>query len=193
MLVLIAGLVIFLGMHSVKIVAPGFRQSRIDQWGDEKYKRIYTLISVVGFLLIIIGYGRSRYVASLLWHPHAYMHYATAILSLIAFMLMASSSIPDNKVKIWVKHPMSLAVAVWSFSHLLANARLGDIFLFGSFFVWSLTAYLVACKRDVAVQTQSVAEVGNVNRVIIGGAVVWVVFGLFLHRYVIGIHPFGWF
>lgn len=193
MLVLVAGLILFIGIHSVRIVAPGFRQSRMDLWGEEKYKRMYTLISVVGLLLIVVGYARSRYVPTLLWNPAHSMHYVTGLLTLLSFMLFASSSVPNNRVKQWVKHPMSLAVVVWSFAHLLSNARIGDLLLFGSFFIWSLLAFMAAHKRGERSTETSVEGAGNIGRVIIGGTVVWAVFGLLLHRYLIGVHPFGWF
>ncbi|MBX2838961.1 MAG: NnrU family protein [Gammaproteobacteria bacterium] len=192
MFILVTGLVLFLGIHSVKVVAPQWRDAKISAWGESSYKSRYAIISVAGLLLIIVGFIRSRYVPDLLWNPPGFMNHVTALISWVSFCLFAASSIPKNRVKVTVGHPMSLAVVLWSLAHLLSNARLGDVLLFGSFFVWSLLTYLRALSRE-PIDAKSYTGPHNLPRVIVGGTVVWAIFGLLLHRYVIGIHPFGWF
>lgn len=57
MLVLILGLAIFLGVHSVRIVADGWRSATIDRIGEKGWKGGYAIASIVGFVLIIWGTG----------------------------------------------------------------------------------------------------------------------------------------
>ena len=133
MLILIAGLVIFLGVHSLDLFATQKRHELIEQKGEGTYKGLYTLLSLIGFALIIWGYGVSRSQGTFLWLPSAGMRHITVVLSLVAFVLLAATYFKGSWIKIRLGHPMALAVKVWAFGHLISNGRLGDVLLFGFF------------------------------------------------------------
>jgi len=136
MLVLVAGLVIFLVLHSVRIVAEDWRGRMRQQYGETAWKGIYSVLSLVGLLLIVWGYGMTRTHPVFLWHPPVAMRHVAALLMLVAFVLLAASNVPGNHIKRAVGHPMVLGVKVWAIAHLLANGRLGDVILFAAFLVW---------------------------------------------------------
>jgi uncharacterized membrane protein len=192
MLYLVAGLVLFLGVHSVRIVADGWRTRTLAQVGEGVYKGVYTLLSLVGFGLIIYGFGVARETPTMLWMPPVGMRHAASLLTLIAFVLLAAAYVPRNGIKARVHHPMVLGVKSWALAHLLANGSVAHVLLFGSFLAWGVVDFISARRRDRAAGTQYPA--GNVPAtvltVVVGGAA-WAVFALVLHGWLIGVRPFG--
>src|SRR5262245_56698561 len=132
---LIVGLLIFLGAHSVRIFAEEWRTQRIARLGDKRWKGIYSLVSLVGFGLIVWCYGLAREHPLDLWDPPSWTRHAAAPLTLVAFILFAAAYVPANRIKARLGHPMILGVKVWALAHLLSNGRLADVVLFGSFLV----------------------------------------------------------
>jgi uncharacterized membrane protein len=193
MLTLVAGLVLFLGAHSVRVFADGWRRSMISGVGEKPWKGVYTLVSIAGFVLIVVGYGMARHDPVLLWgQPPVAMRHVAALLTLVAFVLLAAAYVPGNGIKAKLHHPMILGVKVWALAHLLANNTLADVVLFGSFLVWAVLDFRAARKRDQAQGT--VYREGTMARTAIAvvvGAVAWAVFAFWLHRAWIGVAPMG--
>jgi uncharacterized membrane protein len=150
MTVLILGLILFLGAHSVRIFAEGWRGRFIAQRGEGAWKGLYSLVSIVGFGLIIWGYGLARAQPVVLWAPQLWARHLASLLMLFAFILLAAAYVPKNGIKAWVHHPMVLGVKVWALAHLLANHTLADLLLFGSFLVWAVLDFRSARQRDRA-------------------------------------------
>ena len=192
MTILILGLLVFLGVHSTRIVADGWRSAQLQRLGEGPWKGIYSLLSVAGFALIIWGFGLARHAPEQLWTPPAAMQYVAGLLTLIAFILLAATYVPRNAIKASVHHPMVLAVKVWAFAHLLATGTLADVVLFGAFLVWAVASFTAARKRDRAANTQYPAgtPAGTVTAVV-GGAAVWAAFAFWLHGPLIGVRPFA--
>lgn len=192
MIVLVLGLVLFLGVHSTRIVADGWRTDMRKRVGEGPWKGVYTLMSLIGLALIVYGYGMSRTAPIELWSPPIWTRHAAALLTLIAFVLLAAAYVPGTRIKARVGHPMVLGVKVWAFAHLLSNGRLADVLLFGAFLVWAIVLYIASRRRDRLAGTRYVA--GPVSRdllAIVAGTVAWVVFALWLHGMLIGVRPFG--
>ena len=153
MTLLIFGLVLFLGVHSVRIVAEGFRARQIARLGDNAWKGLYTLASIAGFALIVWGFGQARLQPLVLWATPPWLMHVAALLTLPAFVLLAAAYVPGNGIKARLHHPMVLGVKVWAFAHLLANNTLADVLLFGSFLLWSVLSFRAAKARDRAAAT----------------------------------------
>lgn len=188
----ILGLVLFLGIHSIRIVADDWRTARILQSGERLWKLAFAIISIVGFLLIIQGYGHARQTTPLLYTPPVWTKHVATLLILPAFILVAAAYVKGTRIKARVGHPMILGVKLWAFAHLIANGTLVDVLLFGSFLVWAVLDYIASRRRDRAAGT--VYPVGPVSRdwIAVGaGALAWFVFGFFLHGPLIGVRPFG--
>ena len=190
MVYLILGLVIFLGVHSVRIVADDWRTQTLARVGEGAYKGIYSLLSLLGFGLIIWGFGAARETPVMLWMPPVGMRHAAALFTLIAFILLAAAYVPCNAIKARVHHPMVLGVKTWAFAHLLANGSVAHVVLFGSFLLWAVLDFIVSRRRDRAQGTPYPAgnTAGTVTTVVVG-AIAWAVFAFLLHGLLIGIRP----
>jgi uncharacterized membrane protein len=192
MLWLLLGLVLFLGTHSVRIVAEGWRSEQIARMGAMPWKGAYSLVSILGFALMAWGFGQARLAPVVLWVPPKGMMHATALLTLFAFILLVATYVPRNGIKARLHHPMVLAVKVWALAHLLSNGTLGDVALFGAFLVWAILDFRASRQRDRALGTTYPAGtlVGTVVTVVLG-IVAWAGFAFWGHRWLIGISPVG--
>jgi uncharacterized membrane protein len=192
MLLLIAGLVIFLGAHSVRIFAEPWRTRQRERIGELRWKGIVGLVSAAGFVLLVWGYGIARATAVQVWVPPVWTRHPAALLVLIAFILLVAAYLPGTRIKAAVGHPMVLAVKVWALAHLLANGTLNDIVLFGSFLAWAVLAFTAARRRDRAAGVTYPALGGNRDlAAVVLGAVAWALFARFAHLWLIGVSPFA--
>ena len=191
MTLLVLGLAVFLGVHSVRIVADDWRSARIAAMGEARWKLAYSVIALVGLVLIVYGYGQARQATVLLYAPPIWMRHVAALLSLPAFMLIAAAYVNGTRIKARVGHPMILGVKLWAVAHLLANGTAADVVLFGAFLVWAVLDYVAARRRDRVAGT--VYAIGPVSRDLIAigaGGLAWALFGFVLHAPLIGVRPF---
>ena len=189
---LIAGLVLFLGVHSVRILADGWRTEQITRIGDKRWKAIYSVISLIGFVLIIWGYGQARQGSTVLWSPPPWLWTVTSVLTLPAFVLIVAGNLKGTRFRERLGHPMVLGTKLWAFAHLIATAHVAGVVLFGSFLAWSIAEYSSARKRDRLAGI--VYPPGRASRdamAIVIGVVAWIAFGWWLHGALIGLRPFG--
>ena len=189
---LILGLILFLGAHSVRIVAEGWRTQILARLGEGPYKSIYTALSLLGFGLIVWGFGMARELPTMLWMPPRGMRHVAALLTLIAFVLLAAAYVPRNAIKARLHHPMVLAVKTWALAHLLSNGSLAHVILFGAFLAWGVANFIAARKRDRALGTTYPAGTWAGTAITVGaGVVAWVAVAFWLHGLLIGVRPLG--
>ena len=189
---LVAGLVVFLGVHSTRMLADGWRSRTIERLGAKPWKALYALVSIAGLALLVWGYGVARQQPVQLWSPPVGLRHAAALLTWLAFVLLAAAYVPGNQIKSRLHHPMLLGTKVWALAHLLANGTLAGAILFGSFLLWAVTMFASARRRDrrEAVRYAS----GKASRTVItlaAGTVAWAAFAFWLHGLLIGIRPIG--
>jgi uncharacterized membrane protein len=193
MILLVVGLVLFLGIHSTRVVADGFRARQLAALGETRWKLMYTGVSLLGFALIVVGYGQSRGDPVVLFDPPLWSYHATIGLTLPAFWLLAASKVPGNHLKAWIGHPMLAGTKLWAIAHLLSNGRLGDVLLFGGFLLWAIVTFANSRRRD---RREGVVyragTLGGDVLVLLGGTLAWGVFAHLLHRWLIGIDPMVW-
>ncbi|MGA2552356.1 MAG: NnrU family protein [Burkholderiaceae bacterium] len=184
------GLVVFLGVHSTKIAAPDWRQSMIARFGLGTWKGLYSLVSIVGFVALVYGFGLARQDSVVVWSPPLFMRHVTALFTLVAFIFFVAAYVPRNSLKFRFGHPMLLSVKIWAVGHLLANGTLADIILFGAFLVWAVIAFVFERRRDrtAGVTYPAGTTRGNVLTIAIG-LVAFLVFAFYLHRLLIGVDP----
>ena len=192
MTLLITGLLLFLGVHSVRIVAEDFRGRQIARLGPNGWKGLYSLASITGFVLIVWGYGLARQHPAVLWPSSPGLRHLAAPLTLVAFVFLAAAYVPGNALKARLRHPMVLGVKVWALAHLMANNTLADLLLFGSFLVWAVFSFRAARARDRAAGTSVPAGrlMPTLATVAIGG-LAWAGFAFWAHAAWIGVRPFG--
>lgn len=191
MTILILGLLLFLGAHSVRIFADPWRTQMRARLGENGWKGVYSLISIAGFALIIWGYSLARQAPVVVWVPPMGMRHLAALLTLFSFIFITAAYVPRNGIKAKLHHPMVLGVKVWALAHLLANGNLADIVLFGSFLLWAVLNFRAARRRDR--HTGAVYPAGTVSGTVIttvAGIAAWAAFAFWLHAKLIGVHPF---
>ena len=192
MTLLVAGLVVFLGVHSVRIFAETWRERTIARVGEGRWKGIYSLVSLAGFALLVWGYGIARGTPVVLWAPPVWTRHLAALLTLPAFVLVTAAYVPGNRLKAAVGHPMIAGVKVWAFAHLVANGTLADAVLFGAFVAWAVVDFAASRHRDrLAGRSYPAGTVGRDLAVVGIGIVAWAVFAFALHGPLIGVRPFG--
>lgn len=189
--ILILGLVIFLGAHSVHMFAPGFRERAVARIGLQPWKGLYSLVSIAGFVLVVIGFGMARADPHLLYTPPAWLRHLNALFTLVAFVLVFAAYVPRNHLKAKIGHPMLAGVKLWALGHLLATGYLHDVVLFGAFLAWAVADFVVSRRRDRATRIVYPAGtvIGDVLAVAVGVAA-WAIFAFLLHQRLIGVNPF---
>ena len=192
MSLLILGLVLFLGVHSTRAVADGWRGAMIAKLGEGAWKGAYSVLSLVGFVLIVYGYGVARADPVVLWNPPIWTRHVAALLTIPAFILLAAAYVPRNRIKAAIGHPMIVGTKVWALAHLFANGNLADLFLFGGFLVWAVLAFRAARRRDRTSGIRYPSGPASLTIVTIAvGLVAWAAFAFALHGWLIGVKPFG--
>lgn len=189
MSLLIAGLLLFLGIHSVAIFAPGLRASAVERLGLWPWKGVYSLIAIAGFALIAIGYGQARMQPVWLYQPPAGLRHLALLLMLPVFVLLLATYLP-GRIQRAAKHPTLVATKLWALAHLLANGGLHDVLLFGGFLAWAVLDRISAKRRaNVVPPPGAPATVWNDAIAVVGGLALYVAFVGWLHRALIGVSP----
>jgi uncharacterized membrane protein len=199
---LILGLVLFLGAHSTRIFVDPWRTLTISAWGDKPFKGVITVLSLLGFYGLIVGYAEVRLQPVFIWQPPIATRHISVLLMLFASILLVAAYIPANHFKVRLGHPMVLSVKVWALAHLLSNGNLADIILFGAFLAWSVMDFKSARARDRAqAETQALLsgetapamrpKISATLTAVVVGACVWALITFVLHAQVVGVSPLG--
>jgi uncharacterized membrane protein len=188
MLILIAGLVLFLGAHSISIVAPYWRDRIALHMNPLHWKGLYAVISIVGFVAIIWGYALARQSPAILYTPPFWLRYATFVLMVPVFPLALAAYLP-GKIKTAMRHPLLAATKFWATAHLLSNGSLAAVLLFGSFLAWAVVDR-ISLKRRVQAPIQTLpASSFNDAIALMGGLALYILFVWRLHLWLIGVQP----
>ena len=190
MAILVLGLIIFLGLHSARIFAESGRERAIARLGEGPWKGTYSLLSAIGFVLIVWGFAEARHSASALWTPPPGARHLTIALMLASMLLLAAYLFKQSHITAAVHHPMVWSVAVFGLAHLISNGSAADAVLFGAFFVWALADLASSYARDrrdgvVYPAPQWSATIGAV----IVGIALWAVLAFWLHYRLFGVAP----
>ena len=191
MSLLVLGLVLFLGVHSVRIFADTWRRHTISRMGLGAWKAAYSLVSIAGFVLIVFGWSAARSAPEVLWIAPLWMKHAASLFTLVAFVLLAAAYVPGNAIKAAVGHPMVAGVKLWAFVHLLVNGTVADVVLFGGFLAWAVADRIAVGKRATVRRTPG-APASRFNDVIavVLGLVLYFVFVRWGHAALFGVAPF---
>ena len=187
----ILGLILFLGAH-VFVSRRGEREALISRIGRGPYLGLFTLVSIIG--LVLIGFGFARYRAEGLipvWYPPAWTRQIVVALMWPASIAVVAAYIPGD-IKRVLKHPMLVGVKIWAFAHLCANGDLGGIILFGSVLAWAVYDRITLKRRsDPGAPPISAGGRRNDIIAIIVGTILYLALGFVFHPIVIGLPAFG--
>ncbi|WP_181704124.1 NnrU family protein [Chthonobacter albigriseus] len=190
MTLLMLGLILFLGIHSIRIVSPATRESLLARMGEGPWKGIYSLISALGLLLIVWGYAAAREAPVVIWDPPVFTRHIALLVMLPVFPLLLAAYLP-GRIKAAAKHPMLLAVKLWALAHLLANGTLADVVLFGAFLAWAVADRISVKRHPRQPAVGAPASGGNDAIALIGGLALYAAMLFGLHTWLIGVSPLG--
>jgi uncharacterized membrane protein len=191
LLVMILGLVLFLGIHTI----PAQRERRarmIGAWGEGGYKIGYAVVSLAGLALIVWGFAHYRATGWIdVWYPPTALKHVTVALMLPAVILVVAAFI-RGRIYTTLKHPMLAGIKLWAAAHLLANGDLGSIILFGSFLGWAVFDRISLKRRaDSGAPPIPVGGPGNDLIAVAVGVVAYLALAFAFHPVVIGVPVVG--
>ncbi len=190
MTALVAGLIVFFAVHSVRIVADDWRKRMLARHGRIAWHALHSVGSLLGLALIIYGYASARTAPLLLWPSPPGLRHAALALMVVAAVLLAAAFVPRNAIKARLHHPLVLAIVIWAIAHLLANGTLADLLLFGGFLLWALALHANARRRDrLEGKLYAPGSVIGTLAAIAIGLLLWAAFALWLHAPLIGVAP----
>jgi uncharacterized membrane protein len=188
MIYLLLGLIVFLGVHSISIVAPNWRDAMLARMGEGAWKGLYSVISIVGFVLLVWGYGQARMEAVVLYNPPGWTRWIAAVLLLPVFPLLLAPYFP-GRIKAALKHPMLVAVKIWALAHLIANGSSADVLLFGAFLAWAVLDRISLKRRPQRPIPALPPRAFNDVITVVLGLVLYFLFMHWLHARWIGVSP----
>jgi uncharacterized membrane protein len=186
--IFIAGLVIFLGIHTVSIVAPQWREGQVARLGEGPWKGLYAGIAAVGLGLLIYGFGIARQHPLVLYTPPTALRHLALLLMVPVFPLLVAAYFP-GRIQAAAKHPMLLATKLWATAHLLANGTLVDVLLFGGFLVWAVADRISVKRRTPRAIPGAPARPFNDAVVLVVGLALYALFLFGAHRWLFGVSP----
>lgn len=186
MAILILGLFVFFGIHLLPVLTP-VRNRLFSALGERKYKGMFSIMSAIGLVLIVVGYARAPS------EPQLFAPSATALriapgAMIISFILLASANMKTHIRRV-LRHPMLLGVGIWAAVHLAANGEAKATILFGAFLAYAVIDLISAVGRR-AVKSFVPAARHDVIAVVAGTALALLV--MTFHRTLFGVAPIGW-
>lgn len=186
MSILLLGLVLFFGVHSVSIVNDSWRNRMAERMGEWQWKGVYALVAIAGFVLIVWGYGLARQDPIVLYSPPVLVYPVAMLLLVPVFPLLLAAYLP-GRIKTVVKHPMLVAIKLWAVAHLLVNGTLADVLLFGAFLVWAVFDRISLKRRTQRPVPDIASGPANDLIAIVGGLALYAVFIFGLHSWLVGV------
>jgi uncharacterized membrane protein len=185
--VLVVGLVVFLGIHSLRMVAPEWRDGMVERLGESVWKGVYSVPAIAGFALIIWGFQRAAAETGPVYVPPFGLRHLTFALMLPALVLAVASVLPPGHIRRVARHPLLIGTALWAFAHLLVNGELAAVVLFGAFLAWAfieLAAQTGRPRAPVVKPSATYDFAAVIAGIALFGALVWR-----LHEWAFGVSP----
>jgi len=185
------GTVLFAGVHFFSLLLPGQRDALKARFGERAWKGGYAVVALAGLALMIRGFFMSRAgpaAADLLYYPADSLRPVTMLMVLLAFISLGAAH-GKGYIKLWIKHPMSIGIALWAGGHLLANGKRADVYLFGVFLALALLDIVLSTARGKLPSHEPRIR-SDVIAVIVG-MVLYVIFLFGFHPYVLNLPVAG--
>ncbi len=185
---LVLGLAVFFGVHSISLLALGWRDRVAERLGKRTWQGIYSIAALAGFYLLVTGYGAARASDAVLYTTPPVFRYIAALLMLPAFSLTLASVIP-GRIRTAAQHPLLLATMLWAVAHLLTNGSVADLLLFGTFLAWTVAVRISLERRPARPIRVLPSSSANDVIVVVGGLALYAIFILWLHARWFGVAP----
>jgi uncharacterized membrane protein len=188
MSVFIIGLILFFGTHSVSIVSPAWRDRMAARIGEIPWKALYSVVAIIGLVLMVWGYGLARQDWPILYFPPLWLRHVAALLMIFAFPVLLATYLP-GRIQQATKHPMLVATKLWALAHLLSNGSIPDVLLFGSFLAWAVADRMSMKRRQQRpIHTAQPSKLNDLIAVMVGLGL-YAVFVMGAHRWLFGVSP----
>jgi uncharacterized membrane protein len=192
MMLLIVGLILFLGIHLLP-TSPDVRDGLRERLGDGTYKAVFSVLSLAGFAIIIFGYHKMQLHPGknpVLWDPPVWTRHIALVLMLPAMIFVVAANVP-SRIRTAVKHPMLLAIKLWALAHLLANGDVASLLLFGTFLAYAIYDRISVKRRGALGPLGDTQPKNPTNDVIVVAAGVALYAALLLggHVWLFGVAP----
>ena len=188
MSILVAGLVIFFAVHSVSIFNEPWRDRMVAKLGEWPWKGVYSMVAIIGLVLVVWGYGLARVDPVVLYSPPMWLRHVSILILVPVFPLLLATYLP-GRIQLMTRHPMLVATKLWAVAHLLANGTLSDVLLFGSFLVWAVTDRISMKRRTRHLVPGAPPSRFNDLIAVLFGLVLYAAFVLWLHAWLVGVSP----
>jgi uncharacterized membrane protein len=185
---LIIGLAIFVGSHSIGMALSQWRANMIRRIGDGAWMGLYSLVTIVGLVLVVHGFGIARRAPIVLYVPPPVFH-TIAVWLMVPVPLLVLASVLPGKIQAATKHPLLLAVKVWALAHLIANGTAADVLLFGSLLIWAGLVRVSLKRRPRGPRGTVPPGRWNDAVVVVLGLGLYVAFLLWFHQWLFGVAP----
>jgi uncharacterized membrane protein len=186
MAILVIGLIVFIAMHSISIINHNWRIHMVNKMGVMPWQGIYSLLSIIGFVMIVYGFGLARMHPVVLYTTPNWLHHVTMVLMIPVFPMLLATYFP-GRIQTTLKHPMLAATKLWAFAHLLANGTLADVLLFGGLLVWAVMDRISLKHRASDAVPVALRSKLNDTLVIVIGLALYAAFVFGLHKWLIGV------
>jgi uncharacterized membrane protein len=192
MMVLIVGLILFLGIHLIP-TSPELRDGLKERIGEVPYKILFSVLSLAGLVIIVLGFHKLQLHPGknpILWEPPIWTRHIAVALMLPAMIFLVASVIP-SRIRTAVRHPMLIAIKTWAFAHLIANGDLAALLLFGSFLAFAVYDRISVKRRGAQGPLGDARPTSPINDVVVVGLGVALYAALLLggHQWLIGVSP----
>ena len=187
---LLLGLVIFFSVHSVSIINEPWRDRMVAKIGELWWQGLFSLVAILGLVLIVKGYDLARYDPVVIYSPPVWLRHVATLLLVPVFPLLIAAYLP-GRIQTATKHPMLVATKLWAVAHLLANGMLADVLLFGGFLAWAVVDRISMKHRTQRPIPGAPPSKANDFMVVVVGLGLYVAFALWLHTWLIGVAPIG--
>ena len=188
--ILILGLAVFLGIHSISIVNVGWRNGVAAKLGEPTWQAIHAVVAIVGLVRIIWGYGLARQTPTVVYVPPTGLRHVALLLMLPVFPLLLAAYMP-GRIQAATRHPMLLATKTWALAHLLANGMLHDLLLFGGFLAWAIADRVSMKRREQRPVPGAPPSRYNDVIAVVAGLGIYVWFVSMGHAWLFGVSPAG--
>ena len=195
--VFLLGLGLFVAVHLSRVAAPGWRASAMERWGEGAWKGVYSVLSLVGLVLLGRGYEAAYGETAILYDVPSWGRYVPWALMAAAFVLALASGGPAGRIRRAVGDPLLLATILWAFAHLFVRSDALHVALFGGFLLWASIDLWDARRRRRLGTTAPIALAEGARPwiadgvAVVGGLGLWLAFMAFLHHWLFGVSPLG--
>lgn len=191
MTIFIIGLILFLGTHSIGIFAGQWRCMQVNTFGIQKWKILYSIISIIGLILMTIGYKQHTGLENIMiWSPPAWTWYFVVYTNFIPLILLFATYIPNNAIKLKLKDPMTIGIIIWAATHLAYVSSLAGMILFVSFLIWGIFELIASRgRRANMAPSKTKASIPMTVLTIVLGVGLWLCFD----RYAYYLRGLDWY